>query len=80
MGLQPKTALVIRDEREITIPIEDLEIGDIIVVKPGERIPGDGSVVDGESYVDESMITGEPIPVLKKKGVMLSVERSTKTA
>jgi len=67
MGLQPKTALVIRDESEITIPIEDLEIDDIVVVKPGEKIPVDGSVVDGESYVDESMITGEPIPVLKKK-------------
>jgi len=67
MGLQPKTALVIGDESEITIPIEDLEIDDIVVVKPGEKIPVDGSVVDGESYVDESMITGEPSPVLKKK-------------
>ncbi|MEA1865350.1 MAG: heavy metal translocating P-type ATPase, partial [Euryarchaeota archaeon] len=68
MGLQPKTALVIRAESEITIPIEDLEIDDIVVVKPGEKIPVDGSVVDGASYVDESMITGEPIPVLKKNG------------
>ncbi len=68
MGLQPKTALVIRDESEITIPIDGLEIDDIVVVKPGEKIPVDGSVVDGESYVDESMITGEPIPVLKKNG------------
>jgi len=68
MGLQPKTALVVRDGSEITIPIEDLEIDDIVVVKPGEKIPVDGSVVDGASYVDESMITGEPIPVLKKKG------------
>ncbi|MEA3325438.1 MAG: heavy metal translocating P-type ATPase [Euryarchaeota archaeon] len=68
MGLQPKTALVIRDESEITIPIEDLEIDDIVVVKPGEKIPVDGAVVDGESYVDESMITGEPIPVIKKNG------------
>jgi len=67
MGLQPKTALVIRAESEITIPIEDLEIDDIVVVKPGEKIPVDGSVVDGASYVDESMITGEPIPVLKKE-------------
>jgi len=49
-------------------PIEDLEIDDIVVVKPGEKIPVDGSVVDGESYVDESTITGEPIPVLKKNG------------
>ncbi|PXF60623.1 MAG: heavy metal translocating P-type ATPase [Candidatus Methanogaster sp.] len=68
MGLQPKTASVVRDESEITIPIEDLEIDDIVVVKPGEKIPVDGSVIDGESYVDESMITGEPIPVLKKNG------------
>ncbi|MEA1907622.1 MAG: heavy metal translocating P-type ATPase [Euryarchaeota archaeon] len=68
MGLQPKTAIVIRDESEITIPIEDLEMDDLVVVKPGEKIPVDGSVVDGESYVDESMITGEPTPVLKTKG------------
>jgi len=67
MGLQPKTAAVIRDNNEIKIPIEDLLIGDIVIVKPGEKIPVDGPVVDGESYVDESMITGEPIPVLKKK-------------
>jgi len=68
MGLQPKTAAVIRDNHEIEIPIEDVQINDIIVVKPGEKIPVDGEVVDGESYVDESMITGEPIPTLKQKG------------
>ena len=68
MGLQPKTAYVIRDNNEIKIPIDDLMVDDIVVVKPGEKIPVDGPVVGGESYVDESMITGEPIPVLKKKG------------
>ncbi|GAI75405.1 unnamed protein product, partial [marine sediment metagenome] len=68
MGLQPKTAAVIRDNNEIEIPVEDVQVNDTVVVKPGEKIPVDGGVVDGDSYVDESMITGEPIPVLKKKG------------
>ncbi len=67
IGLQPKTAVVIRNKSEIEIPIEDVQVNDIVVVKPGEKIPVDGIVVDGESYVDESMISGEPIPVLKKK-------------
>ena len=68
LGLQPKSATVVRDNREIEIPIEDVQVEDIVVVKPGEQIPVDGEVVDGESYVDESMITGEPIPVLKRRG------------
>lgn len=68
MGLQPKTATVVRDSKEVGIPIEDIQIDDTVVVKPGEKIPVDGEVVDGESFVDESMITGEPIPSLKKKG------------
>ncbi|MFC1787479.1 heavy metal translocating P-type ATPase [Halobacteriota archaeon] len=68
MGLQPKTAIVLRDNREIEIQIADVQIGDKIVVKPGERIPVDGEVIDGESYVDESMITGESIPTFKQKG------------
>ena len=67
MGLQPKTAIVVRDGQEIEISIEDVQVNDIILVKPGNKIPVDGIVVSGESYVDESMITGEPIPVLKKK-------------
>ncbi|MBE0432899.1 copper-translocating P-type ATPase [candidate division WOR-3 bacterium] len=66
VGLQPKNAAVIRDGREMTMPIEEVGIGDAVVVKPGERIPVDGAVVQGMSYVDESMITGEPMPVLKK--------------
>lgn len=68
VGLQPKTAIVIREGREIEIPIEDVEINDLIMVKPGEKIPTDGEVVEGESYVDESVITGESIPVIKNKG------------
>jgi Cu+-exporting ATPase len=69
IGLQPKTATVIRHgDNEIEIPIEDVKIGDIVVVKPGEKIPVDGEVVEGNSYVDESMITGEPIPEMKRSG------------
>jgi len=68
IGLQPKTAIVIRNGKEIEIPIKDVVVGDIIVVKPGQKIPVDGIVIDGISSVDESMITGESIPVEKKKG------------
>lgn len=68
MGLQPKTATVIRDGAEIEISIEDVQIDDIVIVKPGEKIPVDGKVVFGESFVDESIITGEPIPDMKKEG------------
>lgn len=68
MGLQPKTALVIRDEKEVEISIDDVVQGDIIVVKPGERIPVDGEVVDGVTSTDESMLTGESIPVEKSAG------------
>lgn len=68
MGLQAKTALVIRNGQEMSIPIEEVIIGDIVLVKPGEKIPVDGEVVDGLSAVDESMLTGESIPVEKKTG------------
>lgn len=68
MGLQPKTATVIREGQEEEIPIEDVHVGDTILVRPGEKFPVDGEVVDGESYVDESMITGEPLPNLKRAG------------
>ncbi|WP_292367603.1 heavy metal translocating P-type ATPase [Methanoregula sp. UBA64] len=67
-GLQAKTATVIREGKEVEVAAEDLAVGDIVVVKPGNRIPVDGEVVAGESYVDESMITGEPVPPLKTKG------------
>lgn len=68
MGLQAKTARVIRGGAETDIPIEEVRIGDRIVVRPGERIPVDGKIVDGSSSIDESMLTGESIPVEKKPG------------
>jgi Cu+-exporting ATPase len=68
MGLQAKTALVIRDGQEMTIPVEEVAVGDTIVVRPGEKIPVDGEVIEGQSSVDESMLTGESIPVEKQAG------------
>ncbi|MBI4020025.1 MAG: copper-translocating P-type ATPase [Candidatus Aenigmarchaeota archaeon] len=68
IGLQPKKAKVIRNGKEIQIPSEEIQVGDTIIVRPGEKIPTDGSVIDGHSSVDESMITGESIPVEKNKG------------
>lgn len=68
VGLKPKTAHIIKNNAEEEIPIEDVEIGDILVVKPGERVPVDGNVKEGYSSVDESMITGEPIPTEKRIG------------
>lgn len=68
MDLAPKTAMVIKNGKEIKVPVDELEIGDLIVVKPGERVPVDGIVVKGISSIDESMITGESIPIEKKKG------------
>lgn len=68
LGLAPKTAFIIEDEEEKEIPIEEVKIGDIIVVKPGAKIPVDGLVIEGNSSVDESMLTGESIPVDKKSG------------
>lgn len=68
MGLQPKTARVIRDGEETDIPIEEVQVGDLIVVRPGERVPVDGVVTEGRSTVDESMLTGESMPVEKAPG------------
>ncbi len=68
IGLQPKTARVVRNGKTADIPIKDVVAGDIIIVRPGEKIPVDGTVLDGDSSVDESMVTGESIPAHKKKG------------
>ena len=68
IGLQPKTALVLVDDSEIEIPIDEVEVGDIVIVKPGSKIPVDGIVVDGNTFVDESMLTGESIPIEKNIG------------
>jgi P-type Cu+ transporter len=68
LGLQAKTARVIRGSKEIDIPIEDVNVGDLIRVRPGEKIPVDGMIVEGLSSVDESMVTGESIPVDKVVG------------
>lgn len=68
LGLQAKTARVIRDGKEMDIPVEEVLVGDVIQVRPGEKIPVDGLIVEGRSSVDESMLTGESLPVSKKQG------------
>ncbi len=68
VGLQPKKATVMRGGKEVKISISEMKIGDIVVIKPGEKIPVDGKVIAGYSAIDESMITGESIPIEKKKG------------
>jgi Cu+-exporting ATPase len=68
MGLQAKTAKVVRDGVEKDIPIEEVEVGDVIVVRPGEKVPVDGKITEGNSSLDESMLTGESLPVEKKAG------------
>jgi Cu+-exporting ATPase len=71
IGLQAKTATVLRGTIETEVSIEDVQIDDIVIIKPGGKIPVDGLVVDGESAVDESMVTGESIPVSKTKGALV---------
>ncbi|MBV7518232.1 heavy metal translocating P-type ATPase [Ensifer sp. ENS12] len=68
MGLQAKTARLVRNGETIEVPLSDVHAGDTVLVRPGDRVPVDGSVIDGNSYVDESMITGEPVPVEKVAG------------
>ncbi|MCD8741906.1 heavy metal translocating P-type ATPase [Mucilaginibacter roseus] len=68
MGLQPNTVLVLKNGAEVTQPLAEVNVGDIIMVKPGEKVAVDGMVTDGNSFVDESMISGEPVPLEKKAG------------
>lgn len=68
LNLQAKTALVVREGKELEISVNDVVHGDLIIVKPGAKIPVDGVITDGESFIDESMVTGEPMPVQKKVG------------
>ncbi len=68
VSLRPRNARVVRDGAELELPIEDVRAGDLLVVRPGEAVPTDGEVEDGQSHVDESMITGEPVPPLRSKG------------
>ncbi len=68
IGLQPKLARVVRDGKEQDIPIAEVQLGDVIVVRPGEKVPVDGEVIEGNSSIDESMLTGEPVPVQKQTG------------
>jgi Cu+-exporting ATPase len=68
IGLQARTARVIRNGQEIDLPIEEVNIGDVVLVRPGEKIPVDGEVVEGASTIDEAMITGESVPVKKQPG------------
>nr|WP_274638366.1 heavy metal translocating P-type ATPase [Microbacterium bovistercoris] len=68
IGLQPRTARVVRGDSELEIPVGEVVTGDIVVIRPGEKLPVDGQVTEGSSAIDEAMITGEPIPVVKSAG------------
>ncbi len=68
MGLQPKTAIILKDNKEMEIRVDEVEVGNIVIVKPGEKIPVDGTVVEGHTLVDESMLTGESMPIEKNIG------------
>lgn len=68
LGLRAKTARVVRDGAEVEVPVEEVVVGDVVVVRPGEKVPVDGAIVDGRSTLDESMVTGESIPVTKTAG------------
>ena len=68
MDMQPKLAHVVRDGREVEVPVEQIEVGDVFIIRPGESVPVDGTVIEGHSSLDQSMITGESIPVEKSTG------------
>ena len=68
IGLQAKTARVVRNGEELELSVDEVVLGDVVLVRPGEKVPVDGAVVEGSSYIDESMITGEPVPVQKASG------------
>ncbi|MCX5973843.1 MAG: heavy metal translocating P-type ATPase [Coprothermobacterota bacterium] len=68
LSLQPPDATVLRNEQEMQIPVEEVRVGDLILVRPGERVPVDGTILEGSSYLDESMVTGESIPIFKQIG------------
>lgn len=68
LSLQPPDATVLRNEQEMRIPVEEVQVGDLILVRPGERVPVDGTILEGSSYLDESMVTGESIPIFKQIG------------
>jgi Cu+-exporting ATPase len=72
LGLQARTALVEREGALVELPVDEVQEGDVLRVRPGDRVPVDGEVIDGESYVDESMITGEPIPAAKEAGAAVT--------
>jgi Cu+-exporting ATPase len=71
LGLQANSARIVRSGKEIDVPLEDVRVGDLVPVRPGERVPVDGLLVEGESAVDESMLTGEPVPVAKGPGAQV---------
>lgn len=79
MGLAPKTAIIEVDGIEEEVPVSDVQVGDIVIVKPGEKIPVDGEVIDGRTAVDESMLTGESIPVEKNPGSKVAAATLNKT-
>ncbi|MCY7514641.1 hypothetical protein MCZ56_18940, partial [Bacillus safensis] len=70
-GLQAKEAVIERDGKQMTVPISDVKVNDLVFVKPGEKVPVDGEIIEGTTAIDESMITGESLPVDKTAGDMV---------